>query len=126
MKNNITNKLKRTFSSLLPVAKSRVGSCNGCADCCKLPTKCFFLVENEDGTGQCGIYTFRPLVCRKYPRVESEFITPDNCGFSFTKTEAEVEAETAIPATVAATVEEPQPLKAMAAAEEEEVNSPTS
>lgn len=28
---------------------------------------CLFLVELPDGTGRCGIYPLRPLICRSYP-----------------------------------------------------------
>jgi len=81
-------KIIRTLTSLLPVDKNREGSCNNCGDCCKLPTRCHFLVEDENGESQCSIYAFRPLVCRKYPRIESEFITTERCGYNFKKVDA--------------------------------------
>ncbi len=31
------------------------------------PAPCLFLLELPDGTGRCGIYTLRPLVCQTYP-----------------------------------------------------------
>lgn len=74
----------RFFTSLfLPVSNVRAGNCNGCGDCCKLPNVCPFLKENANGSYRCGVYFFRPPSCRKYPRVKKEFITPDNCGYSF-------------------------------------------
>ena len=30
-------KVMRTFTSVLPVAKNRIGSCSDCGVCCKLP-----------------------------------------------------------------------------------------
>jgi Fe-S-cluster containining protein len=75
----------RLFTSLFfPVAKNRVGRCNGCGDCCKLPNVCPFLKEYADGSTRCKVYFFRPPSCRKYPRAASEFLTAENCGFSFT------------------------------------------
>ncbi|CAA0085695.1 Uncharacterised protein [BD1-7 clade bacterium] len=76
-------KLLRFLTSLLPVASNRVGSCNGCGDCCKLPYVCPFLKQDKDDNYTCSVYFFRPPSCRKYPRIEAEQLTPENCGFSF-------------------------------------------
>jgi len=77
-------KIKRTFTSVLPVSKNRIGRCISCGECCKLPNVCFFLRYKSD-KAYCAIYPFRPLNCRKYPRVKSEHITKDTCGFRFVK-----------------------------------------
>ena len=95
MKNNFTSKLIRTLTSVLPVDKSREGTCNGCGDCCKIPNKCVFLVENEKGEGHCSIYSFRPLVCRKYPRTENENVTPENCSYTFVNRAKQAEEDKA-------------------------------
>ena len=76
-------KIRRTFTSVLPVSKRRRGQCVHCGACCKLPNVCPFLKTNGDGEGYCGVYPLRPLNCRKYPRTESEHITPETCGFRF-------------------------------------------
>ena len=46
-----------------------------------------FLKFREDETSYCSIYSIRPPTCRKYPRTEREFITPENCGYSFVDAE---------------------------------------
>ena len=79
----LKRKIIRSLTSLLPVSKTRVGECNNCGDCCALPKPCMFLRFREDETSYCSIYSVRPPTCRKYPRVESEFITPERCGYSF-------------------------------------------
>ncbi len=61
-------KIKRLATSLLPVATNRIGDCNRCGECCKLPYPCPFLRYDADGLSMCAIYTFRP---------------PQVCGFSF-------------------------------------------
>jgi Fe-S-cluster containining protein len=33
----------------------------------KLRGKCPFLIEHEDGTTSCKIYSFRPMVCKMFP-----------------------------------------------------------
>jgi Fe-S-cluster containining protein len=77
-------KIKRTFTSLLPIDKNRTGECNGCGDCCKLPFRCIFLNDMPDGTSRCSIYNVRPPNCRKFPRSRSQWETvKDNCGFQF-------------------------------------------
>jgi len=76
-------KIKRTFTSVLPVAKNRKGQCVNCGACCKLPNVCKFAKTSEDGKIYCAIYPIRPLNCRKYPRTASELITPETCGFHF-------------------------------------------
>lgn len=78
-------KLKRTLTCLLPVSKTRTGSCVQCGACCKLGIDCPFLRTKPDGSGYCAIYCLRPPNCRKYPRSASEHITRDTCGFSFTE-----------------------------------------
>ena len=83
-KNTWGAKLKRSLTAFLPVSKDRKGKCIGCGSCCKLPVKCIFLRENEDGTcGTCTIYKFRPPTCRKYPRTKDEHITSEKCGYRF-------------------------------------------
>jgi len=76
-------KLKRTLTSVLPVASNRKGRCVRCGACCKLPNVCRFLRYDERGKSWCACYWLRPLNCRKYPRTESEWITSDTCGHSF-------------------------------------------
>jgi len=41
--NNFKAKIKRTITSVLPVAKNRTGHCSNCGQCCYLPKKCLFL-----------------------------------------------------------------------------------
>lgn len=82
-KNTWAAKVKRTFTSVLPVSKRRRGRCVHCGACCKLPSVCPFLRTNGHGQSHCGIYPLRPLNCRKYPRTESEHITAETCGFRF-------------------------------------------
>jgi hypothetical protein len=76
-------KIRRTFTSVLPVSPLRRGQCVHCGACCRLPNLCPFLKVNADGHGYCGIYPLRPLNCRKYPRTQAEHITQDTCGFRF-------------------------------------------
>ncbi len=80
-RNTWAAKVKRTFTSVLPVSKRRRGQCVHCGACCKLPNVCPFLKTHGDGQGYCGVYRLRPLNCRKYPRTETEHITPETCGF---------------------------------------------
>jgi Fe-S-cluster containining protein len=82
-RNTWSAKVKRSFTSVLPVSKRRKGECINCADCCKLPNICPFLKYEPDEKYRCSIYKIRPLNCRKYPRTESEFITADTCGHQF-------------------------------------------
>ena len=82
------NKLKRTFTSLLPVEEGRTGSCNNCGACCRLPFRCMFLKTTTDETNEqkefCSIYTVRPPNCRKFPRSPEEHsLVKDTCGFDF-------------------------------------------
>lgn len=53
-------KLKRTFTSVLPVSKRRKGQCVHCGACCKLPNPCPFIKTNGDGKIYCSVYPFRP------------------------------------------------------------------
>jgi Fe-S-cluster containining protein len=76
-------KLKRSLTSFLPIAPNRTGACKECGACCKLPNVCLFLKYRPDGRSYCGIYHFRPLNCRKYPRTPDEFLTEEVCGFRF-------------------------------------------
>ena len=82
-KNTWAARIKRTFTSVLPVDQQRRGQCVQCGACCKLPNVCPFLKSNGDGQIYCRIYPVRPLNCRKYPRTPSEHITADTCGFRF-------------------------------------------
>lgn len=77
-------KLHRTATAVLPVHRGRKGSCNGCGACCKLPFRCTFLKEKEDGSYFCGIYQIRPPNCRKFPRTADDLkLVQDTCSFSF-------------------------------------------
>ena len=82
-KNTWRAKIKRTLTSVLPVAENRTGKCNNCGACCMLPNVCPFLRFKPDGKSYSLIHFIRPLNCRKYPRTESECITQDTCGFKF-------------------------------------------
>ncbi len=82
-KNNMTAKIKRSVTSVLPVAKNRKGRCIRCGACCKLPNVCAFLGTNEQGEHFCKIYKLRPPTCHKYPRTRAEFLTADTCGYTF-------------------------------------------
>jgi Fe-S-cluster containining protein len=86
-RNTWAAKLKRTFTAILPVSKDRKGRCINCGACCRLPNVCWFLRYKADGSSYCSVYSIRPLNCRKYPRTESELVTPDSCGHHF-ETEA--------------------------------------
>jgi len=48
-----------------------------------LPNVCPFIKAGEDGREYCSIYPIRPLNCRKYPRIQSECVTGDTCGYTF-------------------------------------------
>jgi Fe-S-cluster containining protein len=76
-------KIRRTFTSVLPVAKNRRGKCIRCGACCKLPNVCPWLRYDAQGKAICKIYPIRSLNCRKYPRTESEHITTSSCGHYF-------------------------------------------
>ena len=76
-------KLKRTCKSVLPVDKNRTGKCIHCGACCRLPVKCPFLKFKPDGKSYCSIHPIRILICRTYPRTESEWLTKKTCGFKF-------------------------------------------
>lgn len=82
-RNTWAAKVKRTFTSVLPVSEQRTGQCHNCGACCQLPNVCKFIKTNGDGTVCCSIYPIRPLNCRKYPRTASEHITTETCGFRF-------------------------------------------
>jgi len=82
-RNTWSAKIKRTFISVLPVAKNRLGKCIDCGGCCKLPNACYFLKFKSDDKSYCSIHSIRPLNCRKYPRTEYESVTKDTCGFKF-------------------------------------------
>lgn len=80
------SKLTRTFTSILPVEEGRTGSCNGCGECCKLPTQCTFLKTDSAGKYSCSIYRFRPPNCRKFPRSPAQLESViETCSFSFEK-----------------------------------------
>jgi hypothetical protein len=80
--NTWTAKIKRTFTSVLPVAENRKGKCIHCSRCCKLPNVCPFL-RYRGKKSYCAIYPIRSLNCRKYPRTESECVTLKGCGYRF-------------------------------------------
>lgn len=82
-KNTWDAKIRRIFTSFLPISKNRGGKCLHCGECCKLPNVCPFLRYKNNKKAYCIIYPIRSLNCRKYPRTESEFITKDMCGYYF-------------------------------------------
>lgn len=81
------DKLKRAFTSLLPMDPSRQGECNRCGACCKLPVPCPFLRFDARGLSSCAVYYARPPSCRKYPRTAAENVTPATCGYFFVAVE---------------------------------------
>jgi len=81
-RNTWRDKVKRTFTSVLAVAKNRKGKCLSCGKCCRLPNICPFL-KFKDNKSYCLIYPARPMNCRKYPRTENEHIFNESCGFRF-------------------------------------------
>jgi len=86
-RNTWGQKIKRTFTSVLPVDEERKGDCNRCGSCCKLPNTCPFLRfedERNQRNSYCAIYHIRPLNCRKYPRVEHEQVI-HACGYEFAR-----------------------------------------
>ncbi|MFC1608673.1 YkgJ family cysteine cluster protein [Patescibacteria group bacterium] len=83
IENTWFEKFKRTAMAFLPISVNRSGKCGNCGECCKLPQKCPFLKERSNGKTYCSIYAVRPVNCRKYPRIEKEFITKETCGFNF-------------------------------------------
>lgn len=85
-------KVLRTITSILPVDSERTGACNNCGECCKLPFRCGFLKDADDGNSYCSIYKIRPPTCRKFPRTESQWNdVKDVCGFSFPVTFTELD-----------------------------------
>lgn len=77
-------KFVRTLTSVLPVDKRRIGNCNQCGECCRLPFTCAFLKTDSDGKSSCAAYKFRPPNCRKFPRTESQMKPVIKvCGYSF-------------------------------------------
>lgn len=88
MRNNFKSKFYRSAMSFFPVAENRRGECANCGACCRLPVKCFFLRFETDGKSYCALRRkigFNFLQCRKYPRTEEEWITPEKCGYRFEK-----------------------------------------
>jgi len=77
------DKIRRTLTSILPIAPDRRGQCNNCGACCRLPRPCMFLGYRASGESYCRIYRIRPLNCRKYPRTAAELVTADTCGYHF-------------------------------------------
>ncbi len=76
-------KFYRQLTGFFPPHKNRVGSCNRCGECCKLPYRCPMLRYDDDGLARCAIYHLRPPSCRVYPRTAGEHRTQSTCGFSF-------------------------------------------
>jgi Fe-S-cluster containining protein len=91
MRNDWWSKIYRNIvACFLPVSKKRVGQCQRCGACCKLPNVCPFLRYNEENQPRCIVYFIRPFACRKYPRTAREHITQDTCcGFSFKETKSD-------------------------------------
>lgn len=48
-------RIKRTFTSVLPVSKRRKGQCINCGACCKLPNVCPFLKYRSDGKARLRV-----------------------------------------------------------------------
>ena len=66
------------------------GACKNCGACCYLMFNgCLFLNKAENGKQYCGVYPFRPLNCRKYPRIEKEWVPVKTCGFYFDRSTCE-------------------------------------
>ncbi|MCP4397733.1 MAG: hypothetical protein GY801_10600 [bacterium] len=82
-KNTWFAKFLRTLGAFFPISPQRRGHCLNCGACCRLPNRCGFLKEGDDGKQFCAVYRFRPPNCRKYPRVEREWIVREHCGFYF-------------------------------------------
>jgi len=75
--------LRRIITSIsLPTQKNRKGSCKRCGQCCK-NSNCPLLSFDSEGNARCKIYKLRPPHCSRYPRVKSEVIMPDSCGYKF-------------------------------------------
>ncbi len=81
------HKVLRLLTSVGPISKDRTGACNHCGACCHLPNKCVFIRYNDEGKSYCSIYKVRPPSCRKYPRTQSELLTPKECGYTFIESE---------------------------------------
>ncbi len=79
----LVRKIQRFLTSFLPVDAGRRGDCNRCGECCRLPYPCPFLRYDAEGLSSCAVYYARPPSCRKYPRTQSENITPATCGYYF-------------------------------------------
>jgi len=60
-------KIRRTLTSILPVAANRRGACNNCGACCKLPTPCRFLGYKASGESYCLIYKIRRSTAASTP-----------------------------------------------------------
>jgi len=56
---------------------TRIGKCNACGACCRLPVRCIFLFKNR-----CLIYNHRPGQCRTFPSRPDQVVS-DKCGYSF-------------------------------------------
>ena len=83
MKNNLSSKMYRSVTSILPVDSNRKGKCIDCGKCCRLPLKCPFQKFDSQEMSYCSIYKYRPLQCRKYPRTKKECVTRATCGYIF-------------------------------------------
>ncbi len=84
------HKLKRTFTSLLPIEDGRNGECNNCGACCRLPFRCIFLKTAPDKKEYCSIYKVRPPNCRKFPRTREEHeLVKSECGYTFEESKVE-------------------------------------
>ncbi len=68
----------------------RLGECKRCSACCRLPFRCPWLIEDENGDdSRCRWYDLRPTVCRLFPITPQDIedrnrIMPHSpCGYSF-------------------------------------------
>jgi hypothetical protein len=71
-------------------AERRLGECKRCSACCRLPFRCPWLIEGENGNdARCRWYDLRPTVCRLFPITQEDIedrnrIMPQSpCGYSF-------------------------------------------
>lgn len=66
----------------------RRGACARTGACCNLMYSCAFF-RKHDSQGACGVYKFRPRVCRNFPiderdLADRDLLMPDHpCGFTF-------------------------------------------
>ena len=74
-------KLQQFLECLLSIDKSRIGECQNCGRCCQLGSKCLFFSKIKN---RCLIYQYRPLQCRKSPRI-AKYLKQGCKGYKFVK-----------------------------------------